>query len=148
MAGVIVRVDEAAISGLFDNHGPVGRFAGRVANEARVQAGFFAPKRTGRLAASLRGDQVKHYTFGQRVSVRSDVPYAAFVEDGTTGPIVSDKGGKLWVPMIPHTNHPRHWRVSVRGQPAQHFIARGIEGAFALNGIAVHVSDTRSALRL
>lgn len=137
MSGVVVRVDEVAIGGLFSNEGEIGRWAGRVSEEARVLASIRIHSRTGLLAASLQGKQTRYYTFGQRISVWSDVPYASFVNDGVDHPIVKEDGRGMSVPRFEGSAVPRMWRHEVAGQTGQHFLEKGVQEALGVHGILV-----------
>lgn len=87
-----------------------------------VQAALLAPRRTGALAASYRA-----YTRGNRVGVRSPLPYAGVIEFGGT---ISPRG----TPFLIQRSAPVR-RAALRQADAMvHELERGIERAARQTG--------------
>lgn len=134
---VNVRVNNVAIQGLFENYGQIGRFGVRTTHAAVGIAREIVGKRTGRLAASIRGNPAAgklHYT----ISLGSRNEAAAWVENGTYGPILPRRSPTLAVGKR-EDRGPWH-RLWVEGQAAQEYLRGGAERALAAEGIFVRVT--------
>lgn len=139
MGRTIVVVNDAAIASLFGEHSEIGRLTGALSTAARSLAVASAPKRTERLAGSVRSYANRHYTYGRRMAVYSDLHYARFVEQGTRTPITSNRpGGWMKVPARPGATR-YIMRRSVSGQRANPFMAEALELACNMRGITVYL---------
>lgn len=136
MARVSVRVDYAAIQGLFEPSGGVGRFGRGVNRRAEALARVAAPSRTGRLRGSITSSPaVTHY--GYKVTIGSNRKYARWVNDGTAGPITPKHS--RWLAVGKREGKKPIYKRFVAGQAAQHFLERGINEAFTAAGIPIHI---------
>lgn len=134
MARVNVRVDNAAIQGMFESYGEIGRFGQRTTTTAVGLARLKVGKRTGRLAASIRGNPAAgalRYT----ISLGSPLDYAGWVEDGTDTPILPTSG--RWLAVGKREGKKPVYRHWVHGQKAQKYLAGGAEQALAREGIMI-----------
>lgn len=135
---VRVVVYDSRIQAMSAPGGDVYRYAQGKARTTAATAKAFAPKRTGRLAASIRTDTrtVRQGAVGR---VRANAPYAIYVHEGTTGPITSPTG-RLWVPVA-RGAWRRRWMDSVSGQAANPFLSRALS-------VAMHTPSFMSGPRL
>ena len=77
--------------------------------------------RTGELARSIRGYYEPAAPNQIIMEVHAETEYALYVHEGTTGPITSDTGERMFLPAWgPYTARRVH---SVRGQRANPFLA-------------------------
>lgn len=136
MAFVSVTVDLAAIQSLFEPSGGIGIFGQRVNRVAWIRATALAPSRTDRLKSSIFPSP-KTTKLGYKVTVGSNLKYAGWVNDGTTGPILPKNGP--WLAVGKREGKKPIYRPSVRGQRGQHFLESGINQAFAGTGIGIRV---------
>jgi hypothetical protein len=74
--------------------GEVGRMMRGRAEKARMHARAQVNKRTGALAASIYIEQSTGIR-GQRISIGSNLPYAAFVHEGTRPHLIAPRGGEI-----------------------------------------------------
>jgi hypothetical protein len=87
--------------------------------------------RTGALLHSIRMDHRERAGSYTTITVRAGAGHAAFVHEGTTGPIVAKTSVKgLRVPKFKYGTL-KIWRSSVRGQAANPFLSTAMESAFA-----------------
>lgn len=137
-------VDRAAIARLVQPSGMVDRWLRDIALEIMLDAKAAAPMRSGRLRDSIgsdrRGSTATRVTF----RVYASVPYAAYVERGTTGPITANlarspggqfTGGRGWLPVGKSQGHISTYAKSVRGQAAQRFLQRSMEEVLSYHRI-------------
>lgn len=135
------RVHENAV---LSYRGEVSDLVWDVLSTSRDLAQLYAPKRTGRLAKSIRAARPKPsgiYQFSGTCS--ASVGYALYVHDGTSGPIYPKRGKYLTVPHQmgvlggaalkaqggsgqAKLYFLAHW---VRGQRAQPFLAEALATA-------------------
>ena len=93
--GVVVVMDPAPVvyAKVFYEGSPPARYLGRVSREVAALAAVMAPRKTGRLASSIRANQNRNelgqYTFGYTVG--TSVYYAHYVHEGT-GPSIREVG--------------------------------------------------------
>jgi len=100
------------------------------AREVAVLSKAKAPMRTGRLKASIKVDRRVKAGSLTSVIVRAGAGYAAYVHEGTYGPITVKKPyrrtgkykDRMWVPRM-KGGYQRVWMRSVDGQPSQPFLA-------------------------
>jgi hypothetical protein len=111
----------------------------KTAQTTRTLAILYAPKRTGKLAANIRASRPKPtgiYTLASSVSAA--VGYAAFVHDGTTGPIYASGARYL---KVPYRNGAQSkgklffFAESVRGQKANPFLEDALKQAMRTNDV-------------
>ena len=107
-----------------------------VRKKAREVAGLSkakAPMRTGRLKASIRVDRRMKAGALTSIIVRAGAGYAAYVHEGTLGPIHSTSaafGGRMRVPI--HEGSPwKVWMYEVDGQRSQPFLASSMHEVLA-----------------
>lgn len=134
------RVHEAAVQSFNLPGQPVyEEVVWNTAKTTRELAILYAPKRTGRLKASIRASRPKPtgvYTLASSVSAA--VGYAAFVHDGTTGPIYPSGSRFL---KVPYRNGAASkgklffFAESVRGQRSQPFLADALSQAMRTNDV-------------
>jgi bacteriophage HK97-gp10 putative tail-component len=109
--------------------GAVARDALRRGDRVQAVARVLAPKRTGRLAASISVDLVAHRG-GVAVQVGTNVDYALFQHDGTgiygRGRPIRPRAGKVLVFVSGGVKVYAH---QVRGAPATKFLERAIFAA-------------------
>lgn len=129
-ATVRVVVYDSRINAMALPGGQVYRFIRKKANWAQIFSKMEAPKRTGRLASSIRV-RMEPRAHGNVVGyVTAETYYATWVHEGTRSPIFPH-GDFLWVPKFPHSTLRVH-RESVRGQSANDFLFRGLARAMAM----------------
>lgn len=135
MARARVRMDSAGsvYVRLLGKRSGADRDVKRRANAVARRAIVLAPKRTGRLASSIRAsqnrDELGRYTFGYSVS--ASARYAGYVHEGT-GPSVRQTfpkvmrfmGTNAWAGQTVYTEIVRH-----PGTPANPFLARALSAA-------------------
>jgi hypothetical protein len=98
-----------------------------IAHVMRAAVAAHAPKRSGRLAASVSVSSLRLAADGSEVVVSVGAPYASFVDQGT------GIFGKAGMPIRPRTGNFLTFEAggktiftrSVKGQRAQHFVAAG-----------------------
>ena len=86
MFSTSVRVDvhDRTIMGFTEPGGTVWRYVNEIGRETAVLAASLAPKRTGRLAASVKAHRADtNAPYFATVKVSADAPYARFVHEGT-----------------------------------------------------------------
>jgi hypothetical protein len=74
--------------------GEVGRIVRGRAEKARMHARAQVGKRSGALAMSIYIDQSTKAT-GQQLTIGSNLPYAAFVHEGTRPHLIAPRGGEI-----------------------------------------------------
>jgi hypothetical protein len=129
MAGEVrVVVYDSRIQAMSAPGGMVFKYANEKARRAAAFGKEMAPKRTMRMANSIRHDTrtVRNGAVGR---VRVTVPYARYVIKGTDGPIFPD-GEFLWVPVAPRAVKRRRM-PSVSGQSANNFMERALAASMA-----------------
>lgn len=142
MSRTVVVVNDQAIASLFDENSEIGRLTGRLMRQAKLTARAEGPRRSGRLVGSVEGYANRHYTYGRRMALYSDLYYARFVLGGTKWPIeakhVTAKGNQGWM-TVPVRKGSAYFmlRKRVRGQRANPFMQRALEQACQQAGIAV-----------
>lgn len=97
------RINTTAIDGQFLETGSVGRAAKRVGREIKYQASAEAPSRTGELGRSHDGPWYSKTYLGCHITVGNHAPYAIYVHEGTTGPILPRTHDDLWIRPHPHS---------------------------------------------
>ena len=121
-------VDDNGIDQLFAVGRDVWRYMAAMGTEHLNASIMFAPSRSGRLRAS-------HYPVpimtpegrrGWRYTIRNDAPYATYVHEGTTGPILPS-GAFLSVPIYRGSMYPRFRAKSVSGQMANPWMMRALD---------------------
>lgn len=87
-----------------------------------------APKRTGALAASIRGESLNAGPYKVAFRVRAWSPYALAVHEGTReAEMIKGKTPKgMWVPVAPGSAW-RSWRQEVHGQDPQPFLTANMD---------------------
>lgn len=133
------RVHEAAVQSFNLPGQPVyEEVVWNTTKTTRELAILYAPKRTGKLAANIRASRPKPtgiYTLASSVSAA--VGYAAYVHDGTTGPIYPN-GSYL---KVPYRNGAKSkgklffFAESVAGQKANPFLADALKQAMRTNDV-------------
>lgn len=126
MANVRVVLHHAEIAHLTSWSGDVGRAIGRLAEETRWWQRVFAPKRTGKLAASIRVKR-RRYARGIGFEAGSDLKYAIYQERGTYPHIIRARPGhelKFGGTYAHVVHHP--------GNRATHFLERGLDQAMRM----------------
>lgn len=145
---VVIRtrtfINYPAIAALNLPTGDIGRWADNLMDEARLASiSVLEAKppaaqgpwvRTGALAATIRGERTGSNQFGINLALEagsSDVNYAGYVHEGTTGPITA--GGKLMPVGVPgqsqgalHQNHEGGLARRVAGQTGYPFLTMGM----------------------
>lgn len=131
-SGVVVVMDPDPVvyAKVFYSGSEPDRFLRKKARNVALTARVLAPRRTGRLASSIRVDQNRdergHYAFGFSVYTRT--PYAGYVHEGT-GPHVyfsypkkmRFKGTNAWAGQTIFTDMIDH-----PGTPAQPFLQKAL----------------------
>jgi hypothetical protein len=128
MANVRVVLHHAEIAHLTSWSGDVGRAVDRLGRETIWWQRIFAPKRTGRLAASLKLKR-KRFARGIGFEAGSDVHYAIYQERGTHPHIIRAQPGhalKFGGRYAQVVHHP--------GNRATHFLERGLDQALKMWG--------------
>lgn len=125
------RVHEAAVQSFLAPGQPVYDMIYDISKDARDNAKFIVPKRTGDLMRSISaGRPDRTGAFGLSGYVSSNRKYAEWVHDGTTGPIRSHSGKKMKF-RSNKGNGPFVYKKVVRGQTGVPFLARGLQTAMA-----------------
>jgi hypothetical protein len=129
MANVTVVLHRPEIANLVSWNGQVGAAVGRLAAETVALQKVYAPKKTGKLAASVRFSR-KRYARGIGFEAGSTVKYALYQETGTPPHIIRAKRAGMLTFFWPKVGHVVHFR-SVRhpGNPGTHFLERGMDHA-------------------
>lgn len=150
-----IRISEAQIKKFTLNGGDVHGAVRRLSERTEILAKFKAPKRTGRMAASIKAE--KNWSNGRQshFTVRVGSSYAAYVLRGYVGPIYPKHkarfraGNKLGrrpgtfsgrIPRLPvgkSQGEPMSsWTMapSVAGQDANNFLMDAVRRAMELHG--------------
>lgn len=101
--------------------GTVAAHANEVGRAAEVRARILAPKRTGRLAASVNWGPFPQGRLRYAISLTATAPYAPFVISGTFSPITPFRGKWLKLPAT-RMGSKFIYRQYVRGQSANNFL--------------------------
>jgi putative component of toxin-antitoxin plasmid stabilization module len=110
------RIDAMSLPG-----GDIFRYTERKVRQTAIRAKGNVRSRTGRLAGSIRGD-VRPLAKGMVVGrVRAGMYYAAWVHEGTTGPIYPESSSYLLVPIRKGSTRKMK-RAWVHGQDANPFL--------------------------
>lgn len=89
-------------SGLFSKRHTIDNWHRKIGREVQAEARAGAPVRTGRLKSSIHlSGPHKYGTHGSEMKIRARAPYAFFVHDGTSSPIVSRSGKKMGPMSMP-----------------------------------------------
>lgn len=128
----IVTIYESRIAGLFSPGAAGDAFMRRFLGDTSSYARALAPRRTSELANSHRTlGPVRRGRYGLRGQVVNTADYAAFVHNGTTGPITSTRpNGWMRLPpsgraaVLDGPNAGPVYRRSVRGQRANPWLDR------------------------
>lgn len=151
-ADINIVVYDSRINSWFEPGGMAFNWTRERTIEASGRAKLLAPKRTGRLAASIRADTrplAGNHVIGR---LRSQAPYSLFVHEGTTGPIYATNafapnftpGRFLKVPPWYGAPHKVIWAdrstkpwtpVPVRGQSGQPFLSDAVEQILVEHGV-------------
>lgn len=133
---VHVTVYRAGIQSHFQPGGGVAVNGIKVATQAVLIAKRKAPRRTGRLADSIRHNGGIMGSLSYLITIQSvGVPYARFVMEGTKTPIVPRTRTFLKVPL--ESGNGYAFKRKVRGQPKNPFLSRAVSDALRANGYAV-----------
>lgn len=137
-----VRVHRTIIAQMFFPTGEIGRYGERLNETVAAESRRLVHRRSGALRSSIHADRVGSNQYHAKFSVYTNVPYAPFVHDGTTGPIRSRVPGKAMVlyqgpRLVPgRWAHTQGWFVlTVKGQKGQKFLERGMRSALRKNGL-------------
>lgn len=132
-AKLTIDVSKVLVDDFTSWQGPVGRSVSRLASLTVVEQKLLAPKRTGRLAKSIkwtRGFSPRGITF----TSGSSLPYAGFMEKGTRPHIIRPKkpGGVLrfYWPKVGATVTLRS--VHHPGTPAYSYLRKGYQRALSV----------------
>ena len=122
--GVYVEVYDSKIEAMSAPGGMVFKWAYQRSRKIERLAKAAAPKRTGRLAASISSsyDKVPN---GVIMRVSAGASYARYVHEGTYGPIVSPRGRKMFLHPA-WGGHPTMHKWAVNGQRPQPFLAEAL----------------------
>lgn len=138
---VVVTIDEVRLESEFAESGQVGRWGSSVQREVVLEGKLEAPKRTTELANSIHAAGALRRRFGLERIIRVDAEYAAFVHEGTSGPIFPKHGRVLLVPAHRGGLPMRQGgddiveRQSVRGQTANPFLTRAGRTVMLRHGV-------------
>jgi hypothetical protein len=131
-ASVRISINEAMLGRFTMPGGSVHRHVNTVAREVAGVMAARAPKRTGRLAASIRtgGGSFNQYGCSERITV--NVPYGKWVAKGTAhlGYITSNSGGAMG-PLPAWNGYKRGFAEFVRGQRANTFMTDALNVVMA-----------------
>lgn len=132
MASTLIIYDRVIASFTLSSTGMVNRWMEVKMEQAERFAAFYAPKRSGRLAASMSHGLIQPSSTRTRWGLGSNLEYSVFVAGGTTGPITA--GGK-WMPVGKSqtlAGRPNKWQFkqSVRGQAANDFMWDALRTVF------------------
>jgi hypothetical protein len=131
---VYVRNEE--ISALFGATGEIGLLNRVLMDRIVVIARIEAPARTGELKAAHRnGGALKVGRYRNIGTVYNDSPHAAFVHDGTYGPIVPKHSTRLSLPA--YGTHSHKSLKSVSGQRANPWMTRAANTVLSTYGVHV-----------
>lgn len=129
MASTLIIYDSVIASFTLSPTGMVNRWMRVKMESARRFSAFYAPKRTGDLAASMGVGPIRYSTTRTRWGLGSHLKYAPFVVYGTTGPITRPNGGDM--PVGKSNRQGRWtWAQSVRGQAPDDFMMDALRTAF------------------
>jgi len=118
---VRVVVYDSRINAMSMPGGDIYRYTERKVRQTTIRAKGNVKSRTGRLAGSIRGD-VRPLARGMIVGrVRAGMYYAAWVHEGTTGPIYPESASYLLVPARKGSAR-KVKRAWVNGQAANPFL--------------------------
>lgn len=121
------RVHENAV---LSYRGEVDDLVWSVLKTTRELAQMYAPKRTGRLARSIRASRPKPsgiYQFSGTCS--ASIGYALYVHDGVPGWIMPKRGKYLTVPHVPGPVSGSVLKATgARGQAKLYFLAKEVRG--------------------
>lgn len=144
-----VFVNKAKIRALNYPTGLIGRWADEFMREANVaaKAAMLAkpipPRgpwaRSNNLAASIQPDRRGTNARGINLALTADTGYAAYVHEGTTGPIFSHSG-KL-MPVGNTQGEIVAWKNPVDGQAAYPFLRMGMNVALVRHGLRPMTDD-------
>lgn len=131
-----VVVHESKIVGMHLPGGDIHRYADALADETVRFAKIGAPKRTWKLANSIRKEiDMRGAARGRLVArVRADAKYSVYVHEGT-GPLIYPHGDWLSVPVAPFATK-RKARAYVRGQQANPFLEEALGQAMLSSRVA------------
>lgn len=114
---------------LFGRSAPVGRWAADVAQKMWTYTVSEAPKRTGRMAGSVRAFSLR--TGPEEVEMRMNIGvfYASFVLYGTgewgSGHVIESRSGKK-MKLKAGGGYPRNYLYWVHGQQPNNFVGRAM----------------------
>jgi hypothetical protein len=124
--GFTVRINTFTLRSMFKGRGDVAKYFGRIERKVVRRAKlttpitknqYWNPPGTGNLERSTHGSHT-YRTMRIYIYVRASAPYARFVHEGTSGPIVAHSGNRM-----PLYNRPRRKikraAFAVRGQASQ-----------------------------
>lgn len=135
---VTARVDlsESAMLGFTAPGGSVWNHVTILAAEAAVIAAEIAPKRTRLMANSISPGRAVSRGYAASARIWCRVPYATYVNLGTTGPIFPSQGQFLILPPRP-PSYPAYGAVRwVSGQAANPFMMRALTSAVESRRVA------------
>lgn len=137
-----VRVHNTIIAQMFFPTGEIGQFSKALSESIQAESRRLVHKRSGALRGSIFTDRIGSNQYHSKHSVYTNVPYAPFVHDGTTGPIRSRVPGKAMVlyqgpRLVPgRWAHTHGWLVlQVKGQKGQKFLERGMRSGMRKHGL-------------
>lgn len=95
-----------------------------------------APVRTGNLQRSIFYVLTPYGKTQTRYTIGTDVPYASYTLEGTTGPIFPNKSVFLWVRPAPYSRYTQRFpRMSVRGQKGNDWLGESVRETFYEQGL-------------
>lgn len=128
MASQLIIYDRVISNFTLSPTGMVNRWMEMKMEQAERFAAFYAPKRTGRLAASMASALIRPSASRTRWGLGSNLNYSVFVAGGTTGPITA---GGAWMPVGKSQGRGRWvYKQSVRGQAANDFMWDALRTVF------------------
>lgn len=122
---VVVRYD--GIAKMHARGGDIYRYVSREGRRTAAIAFRLAPKRSGRMASSIRVGDVKSRAASASVNVTVSTRYALYVIDGTRGPIGPHTA--KYMRLRPGNGHPRTYAKWVHGQRANNFMDEALNRA-------------------
>lgn len=137
--GQRIEIFDSRIDGLFQPRGFVHREIVKLTAETKALAIATAPinkngASQGMATPTRHKSETKNrggrYTTSK---ITNTAPYAAFVHEGTTGPIFSDSGNKM--PVGQSAGNIFAYRLIVRGQRAQPWLERAAMTAARRRGV-------------
>lgn len=146
-----VRINRSGIARLTAPAGPVWDWCQRrYLPAAERNAKAFAPERTGRLKASIRGEMRKLNQYSctaMMIAGSSEAHYAGYVHEGTSGQsglflLYADDpqvGGSRLDDAVAggYADKYKIWKYEVAGQAPQPFLTEGADVALAQLGVSV-----------